>query len=70
MEPEYTKDSEYLYNIIHRLGLIDICTTFLPTTEYTFFGRVHRIFTKIDHFLDHRHVQACLRGSVSWGWDS
>ena len=41
-------------NIINKLGLIDICRTPHPTTEYTFFSNTDGTLSKIDHISGHK----------------
>lgn len=49
------KNIEKLSNTIIQLNLFDINETFYPiTTEYTFFLRTHRTFTKTGHKLGNK----------------
>lgn len=48
------KDTIYLNSTINKLNLFDVYKIFHPTTEYTFFLKSNRTFTKIDHSLSHK----------------
>ena len=49
-----SKETQTL-NTINQLDLIDIYRTFHPKTmNFTFFSSAHRIFSRIDHILDHK----------------
>ena len=49
------KEREVLNDTIDHTDLIDIYKTFhLKRADYTFFSRVHRIFSRIDHILGHK----------------
>ena len=49
------KETRALNNTLDKLALTDIFRIFYPKTEtYTFFSRVHEIFSKIDHILGHK----------------
>ena len=48
-------EKQTLYNTMEQLDLIDIYRTFHPKTiNFTFFASAHGIFSRIDHFLDHK----------------
>ena len=49
------KETQALNDTLSKMDLIDIYRTFHPkTTEYTFFSRAHRTFSRIDHILGHK----------------
>ena len=49
------KETQTLNNTMDQLDLIDIYRTFHPKTiNLTFFSRVHRTFSRIDHILGHK----------------
>ena len=49
------KERQALNDTLKKMDLIDIYRTFHPkTTEYTFFSRAHRTFSRIDHILGHK----------------
>ena len=43
-----------LNDTIDQIDLIDICRTFHPKTDYTFFSSAHRTFSRTDHILGHK----------------
>lgn len=47
------KGTVYLNSTINKLNLFGIYKIFLPI-EYTFFSKLQRTFTKIDHTLGHK----------------
>ena len=50
-----TKETQTLNDIMDQLDLIDIYRTFYPKTmNFTFFSRAQRIFSRIDHILNHK----------------
>ena len=49
------KETEALTDTIDGIDLIYIYRTFHPkTVDYTFFSRVHRTFSRIEHILGHK----------------
>ena len=49
------KETQALNDTTDQIDLIDIYRTFLPnTTDCTFFSRVQRTFSRIDHILGHK----------------
>ena len=49
------KETQTLNDTMDQLALIDIYRTFHPKTmNFTFFSSAHRIFSRIDHILDHK----------------
>ena len=49
------KETQVLNNILDQMNLIDIYRACHPkAAEYTFFSNAHRIFSRIDHILDHK----------------
>ena len=49
------KETQTLKDTMDQLDLIDIYRTFHPQTiNFTFFASAHGIFSRIDHFLDHK----------------
>ena len=49
------KETEVLNNILDKMNLIGVYRACHPkAAEYTFFSNAHRIFSRIDHILDHK----------------
>ena len=49
------KKTQALNEALDQMDLIDIYRTFHPKpTEYTFFSRAHRTFSKVDHILGYK----------------
>ena len=56
------KETQTLNDTIDQLDLIDIYRTFHPKTmNFTFFSSAHRIFSRIDHILDHKSILGKLK---------
>lgn len=52
------KEVEELNNTTDQMNITDLYRTSYPArTEYTFFSRVHEIFSRIDHMLGHKTSQ-------------
>ena len=50
-----TKETQTLNDTMDQLDLINIYRTFhLKTMNFTFFSSAHRIFSRIDHILNHK----------------
>lgn len=59
------KETTDLICTTDQMGLIDIYRIFYPrASEYTFFSSAHRLFSKIDHMLNHRTSPKILKKSI------
>ena len=48
--------------MLDQMDLIDTYRTFNPkAVEYTFFSRVHEIFSRIDHMIGHKQASVNLK---------
>ena len=48
------KETMALNDTLDQMDLTDICRTFHPKAEYTFFCSAHGMFSRIDHILGHK----------------
>ena len=48
------KETQVLNDTLDEMDLIDIFSTFHPSTEYSFFSSTHETFFRINHILGHK----------------
>ena len=54
LKQKINKETWVLNDTLDEMDLIDIFSTFHPSTEYSFFSSTHETFFRINHILGHK----------------